>query len=81
MVNGPGVVGEVASFHHIPYSLTDYPFPGLGVGSLRHGSPGLRVEGQPLRLERRRIEGLVAVVLLAAGGGFHLEPAAAENEG
>lgn len=74
-MNRPRVVGKVASFHHIPYSLPDYPFPGLRVGGVRHGSPGLCVEGKSLRLERRRVEGLVIVLLLAAaGGGFHLEP-------
>jgi len=45
-------------------------------GSFYHGSLGLRVEGQPLRLKCRRIKGLVVVVLLVAGGGFHLKPAA-----
>lgn len=70
MVNGSRVVGKIAGFHSVPYSLSDYPFPGLRVGGFRHGSPGLRVESQPLRLERRRVEGLV---ILVCSGSFHLE--------
>jgi len=73
VVNGAGVVGEVAGLHRVPYPLSNYPFPGLRVGGLRHGSPGLRVERQALRLERRRVEGLV---ILVGAGGFHLEAAA-----
>jgi len=73
VVNGAGVVGEVAGLHQVPYPLSDYPFPGLRVGCLRHGLPGLRVERQPLRLERRRVEGLV---ILVGAGGLHLEAAA-----
>ncbi|KAL5178475.1 hypothetical protein HKD37_U058508 [Glycine soja] len=41
---------------------------------LHHGLPGLCFEGQLLRLVGCCIEGLAVVILLVAGGGFHLEP-------
>lgn len=77
-MNGSGILGEILGFHGIPNPLSDHPFPSFRVvsegRSLRlHITASLRVKGEPLRLESRRVEGL-------ALAGFQLEqPSAAAS--